>query len=482
MMILACCFTACKDDTTSAGSAVLGPEDAIVVMADTFPLTSMVENSGSIVAQSDSCLLGEIDTDFGVLRASILTQLACPEGYSYPTNATIDSICLYIYYSSWVGDGLSPMALNVYMLDKKTFDYYGNYPSDLNVDDYFIDPQNKMPVLNNHRIVVASEKLDSVQDSNGNYVPMLRMRVNDEFKDYFWSIQSFESQQAFNQQFKGLLIESSFGSSTMLNISDIALGVFYHFKYERIPGDPTSDTTVHDMKAFYANSEVRTVNHLAYPDKKEWIDRLKQDSDTYNYIIAPAGAYTRITFPMERISDSIMQHMVDTFAGFEVQTKQPYVNKAEVRITVTNKYAGSTADMTRNEWLQPSQYMLLIRESSMKRFFENKELPSDTCALLSPLVQTTDSAGNAIYYYTFDMSDFLLNQLRNQLYSEMNGYDLKMMLVPVSVNIASTEVSNSTYSAVKQLQTMSATQIKSAKNGMKFEIVYSGFSLPSFTD
>ena len=137
-------------------------------MADTFPLTSMVENSGSIVAQSDSCLLGEIDTDFGVLRASILTQLACPEGYSYPTNATIDSICLYIYYSSWVGDGLSPMALNVYMLDKKTFDYYGNYPSDLNVDDYFIDPQNKMPVLNNHRIVVASEKLDSVQDPYGN--------------------------------------------------------------------------------------------------------------------------------------------------------------------------------------------------------------------------------------------------------------------------------------------------------------------------
>ena len=126
--------------------------------------------------------------------------------------------------------------------------------------------------------------------------------------------------------------------------------------------------------------------------------------------------------------------------------------------------------------------MLLIRESSMTRFFENKELPSDTCALLRPLVQTTDSAGNAIYYYTFDMSDFLLNQLRNQLRSEMNGNDLKMMLVPVSVNIASTEVSNSTYSAVKQLQTMSATQIKSAKNGMKFEIVYSGFSLPSFTD
>ena len=482
LVTLACCWTACKNDVSSAGQAVLDDDDAIVVYVDTFPLTSGIDSCAAIISQADSFLLGEIETDYGLLRSAILTQLACPTGYRYPANAEVDSICLFMYYGSWIGDPKSPLAINAYLMDKKTFNYTGTYPTDLNIDDYFIDPQNKMPVLANYSIVVASEKLDSIMNDEGVYIPALRMKVNDDFRDYFWGIKSFTDQDDFNQKFKGLLIESSFGSSTMLNISDIALGVFYHFKYERIPGDPTSDTTVHDMKAFYANSEVRTVNHLAYPDKKEWIDRLKQDSDTYNYIIAPAGAYTRISFPMGRISDSIMQHMVDTFAGLEVQTKQPYVNKAEVRITVTNKYAGSTANMTRNEWLQPSQYMLLIRESSMKRFFENKELPSDTCALLSPLVQTTDSAGNAIYYYTFDMSDFLLNQLRNQLRSEMNGYDLKMMLVPVSVNIASTEVSNSTYSAVKQLQTMSATQIKSAKNGMKFEIVYSGFSLPSFTD
>lgn len=475
LVTLACCWTACKNDVSSAGQAVLDDDDAIVVYVDTFPLTSGIDSCAAIISQADSFLLGEIETDYGLLRSAILTQLACPEGYRYPSNAEVDSICLFMYYSSWMGDPKSPLAINAYLMDKKTFNYTGTYPTDLNIADYC---SKEKTILANYSIVVASEKLDSILNDEGVYIPALRMKVNDDFRDYFWGIKSFTDQDDFNQKFKGLLIESSFGSSTMLNISDIALGVFYHFKYERIPGDPTSDTTVHDMKAFYANSEVRTVNHLAYPDKKEWIDRLKQDSDTYNYIIAPAGAYTRITFPMERISDSIMQHMVDSIGDLMILTKQPYVNKAEVRIAVTNKYAGSTADMTRNEWLQPAKYMLLIRESSMKRFFENKELPSDTCALLSPLVQTTDSEGNAIYYYTFDMSDFLLNQLRK----ETNDQDLHMMLVPVSVNIASTEVSNSTYSAVKQLQTMSATQIKSAKNGMKFEIVYSGFSLPSFTD
>ena len=463
MMVLACCMTACKDDVSSAGRAVLGDEDAIVVMADTFPLTSMVENSGSIVAQSDSCLLGEIETDYGLLRASILTQLACPEGYAYPAGATIDSICLYIYYSSWVGDGYSPLAINVYMMDKKTFSYYGTYPSDLKIEDYCSRDKS---ILTNRRIVVASEKLDSVQNADGDYVPMLRMRVNDDFKDYFWSIQSFESQDAFNQLFKGLLIESSFGSSTMLNVSDLALGVFYSFTYSKAG----RDTTVHDMKPFYANAEVRSVNHLQYQDKEALVEELKKDSDTYNYIIAPAGVHTRITFPMGRIADSIMAHMVD---GGRV-TKRPYVNKAQVNISVENVFQGSSSDITRDTWLQPAQYMLLVKEESMSRFFAKRELPSDTCALLSSLIQGTDSAGNSIYYYSYDMSDFLTNQLRQDTLAD----ELNMLLIPVTVNEGVSGVTTSSYSSVRQQETMSATIIRSAKNGMQFEIVYCGFTMP----
>ena len=467
VMLIACCMTACKDDSSSAGSAILSPEDAIIVMADTFPLTSTVENSGSIISQSDSCLLGEIETDFGVLRASIMTQLACPEGYHYPSGELIkdlkvDSICLYIYYSSWVGDGFSPLALNVYMLDKKTFSYYGKYPSDIKIEDYCSRDQS---ILMNRRIVVASEKLDSIQDSEGNYVPMLRMRVNDEFRDYFWSIQSFESQDKFNQQFKGLLLESSFGSSTMLNISDMALGVFYSFTYEKAG----RDTTVHDMKPFYANSEVRTVNHLKYEDKEALVEELKKDSDTYNYIIAPAGVHTRITFPMGRIADTIMSQMKE---GDRV-VKRPYVNKAQVNISVENIFQGSSSDITRNDWLQPSNYMLLIKEESMERFFANREVPSDTCALLSSLIQSTDSVGDAIYYYTFDMSDFLTNQLRKK----DQPSELNMLLIPVSVNTGTTSTTTS-ISSVKQQETLAATVIRSAKNGMRFEIVYCGFAIP----
>jgi hypothetical protein len=369
-----------------------------------------------------------------------------------------------MYYSSCVGDKNSPLAIDAYLMDKGTFSYSGKYYTDLNIDDYCTRDKS---ILTNHHIVVASEKFDSIMDEDGSYIPMMRMRVNDDFTKDFWAIQSFSDQDNFNQQFNGLLIESSFGSSTVLNISDMALGVYYHFKYSKAG----SDTTVYDMKAFYANAEVRTVNHLEYPDKNDWINELKKDSDTYNYIIAPAGVYTRLRFPMMQIADTIMQHMAVVEDENTILIKRPYVNKASVRVEVENVFSGTSSEITPNDWLQPADYMLLIREESVNRFFRNRELPNDTCALLCALTQGTDSVGNSTYSYTYDLSSFLTNQLRQ----ESNDSILNMLLVPVTVQTSATSYSSTTISSVRQQQTLSATQIRSAKNGMQLEIIYSGF-------
>ena len=421
-------WTGCKDDVATTGQSVLDSDDKIFVLADTFTISSVVDSCGAIISQADSFLLGEIETDYGTLRASILTQLACPEGYSYPADFavdSVDSICLFMYYSSWEGDPNSPIAVNAYLMDKQTFQYSGTYPTDLNIGDYCSRDKS---ILTNHRIVIASEKLDSIQNNDGTYSPMVRMRVNDDFMQEFASIRSFTDQKTFNEAFKGLLIETSFGSSTILNISDIALGVYYRFGYNKAG----RDTVVHDFKAFYANSEVRTVNHLYYEDKKELVEKLQNDSDTYNYIIAPACVYTRLQFPLKEIADTIIQNMRDPLTGDTV--KWPYVNK---------------------------------------------ELPSDTCALLGTLTQGVDSVGDAIYYYSYDMSDFLTDRLhkilREKLYEENNNPTLNMLLVPVTIGTSTVSNSATAVTSVRQQQTVSATKIRSAKNGMKLEIVYSGF-------
>ena len=470
LVAIVCCWTACKGDVTTTGESILDPDDQIIVLVDTFALQSGIMSSEAITLQADSFLLGEIDTDYGVLRASILTQVACPEGFRYPEGFVVDSICLFLYYSSWVGDANSPMSINAYMMDKQTFRYSGTYNSDLKIEDYCTRDKS---ILTNRRIVIASEKRDSIQDSNGDYVPMVRMRVNDDFEQYFGKITSFTSQEEFNEQFKGLLLESSFGSSTVLNVTDVAFGVYYHFSYSK----NGRDTIVDDMKAFYANSEVRTINHFAYQDKEQWVEELRKDSDVYDYIVAPAGVYTRLRFPIKKISDVIIHNMCNPRSGDTI--KRPYVNKAEVRVAVENKFTGASSERGRDNWLQPADHMLLIREESAPRFFRKKELPSDTCALLCALTSGVDSLGNTIYYYTYDMSDLLTNYL-HPLLADKSGKEtrdsiLNMVLVPVTVGTTITNTSATAITSVREQQTMSATQIRSAKNGMKFEIVYCGF-------
>lgn len=60
LVVAAVVLSGCKDDITYVGSGLLDGGDSIVVLADTFPLTSEIMNSGAIVSNPDSVLLGEL--------------------------------------------------------------------------------------------------------------------------------------------------------------------------------------------------------------------------------------------------------------------------------------------------------------------------------------------------------------------------------------------------------------------------------------
>jgi hypothetical protein len=466
LVVAAVVLSGCKDDITYVGSGLLDGGDSIVVLADTFPLTSEIMNSGAIVSNPDSVLLGELETDFGTLKADVLTQLACPEGYAYPENAEVDSIALFFRYASWVGDDASPMAINVYELDGDVLNYNRSYTTDIDLSRYCTKTK---PILKNKRIIVASEKQDSVMDTNGNYVPMVKM-MSDSTSDFFRrfaAIRQFGTQEEFNRQFKGIFIESEFGSSTMLNISDIAIAVYYHFSYDKAG----RDTTVNDMKAFYANSEVRTINRIQYLDKDELIDNLASQP-LHNYVISPAGVYTAISLPIKEMESTIYTNMVETvLPSGDMLYKRPYVNLAQLRVDVENVFTGSTTDRSRNDWLQPAPAMMLIKRTAYEnRFFEDSKLPEDTCAIVATLTQGTDSVGDPIYYYSYDLATLLTHELRQDSVPQ----SLEMLLIPVTVNTST--LSNTTViSSVKQAQSVSATVIRSAQSGMALQLVYSGF-------
>lgn len=474
---------ACKDDSLNTGSSILSEEERIIVGRDTFSTHSELTLGRDIYTTPDSFLLGESDSRFGIIHADILAQFTCPLGFQFPDNAEVDSVCLFFYYNSWYGDGRTPMSLAVYEMDKKTFDYSTPYSHTIDAEEYAtVAPDNN--ILLRQRFLTAARPTDSVYNSSTNkYVPYVRMRLTDDFASRLFAARDFSSLDAFTQQFKGLYIKSDFGSATLLHVTDVNLALYYHFTYNKAG----RDTTVNDVKGYFANSEVRQVNRYTFLNPT--LDELDDDS-TINYVVSPAGMYTRLSLPLRQMAQNISDRMAYTTPQGDTKYRRPYINKAGVTIEVLN--ADEPLKPTRDDWAHPAPTMMLIKESAIDRFFTKQELPSDTCALLTSLQYGVDSLDNITGYYYYDLVDLLTQSIRDVEKDPTNVPEqLDMLLVPVSVGSGSSSTamgnsyyygygssSSSTVSSVKHEQVVTATVLRSAQDPnhpITIEVVYSGF-------
>ena len=462
LLLLAIVVVGCKENNSiSAGASTL-PDNDIRVMADTFKVTSQLDSCVAISLTPDSFLLGECDTHFGTIKADILTQLACPEGFKYPNEtATVDSVCLYLYYKNWYGDGKSPLGITVYEMDKMSLQANAAYANTINIAEY-CSFNESTKVTDNSRVIVPAVPFDSSYSSlTESYVPTIRIKLTDEFAKRFFEIKDFSSQKKFNELFKGLYICSDFGASNVLYINDITMTVFYHFTMER---PQMNDTIINDTRSFYANEEVRQVNRFTYPNRDEILKKYSQFQDT-NYIVSPANIYTELTVQMDSIYNRF-DAQLDT-AEYRV-----YINKADLTIDVL--YSDSVTGRPRDNWDAPASHMMLIQKEKMSEFFSTNKTPSDSVAIITSITATTDSSSNVTYQYSFDMSDILTKQIR----SEQKADQLTFVLVPVAI---STNSSTGAILSVKPLQTITATCIRSAERSennptpMDIEVVYAGF-------
>ena len=459
LLLLAIVVVGCKENNSiSAGASTL-PDNDIRVMADTFDVTSQLDSCVAISLTPDSFLLGESDTHYGTIKADILTQLACPEGFKYPNEtAEVDSVCLYLYYNSWYGDGNSPLGITVYEMDMQSLQENASYPNNLQISDYCSFADSAHIVSDSKMIIPATPSDSSYYSESDSYVPTIRIKLTDEFAKRFFKIKDFDSQKEFNKLFKGLYICSDFGASNVLYINDITMTVFYHFTMER---PQMNDTVIHDTRSFYANEEVRQVNRFTYPNRKSILEKYSLVKDT-NYIVSPANIYTELTVQMDSIYNRFD-------AQLDTAVYRVYINKADLTVDVL--YSDSVTGRPRDNWDAPASHMMLIQKEKMSEFFSTNKTPSDSVAIITSISATTDSVGDVTYQYSFDMSDMLTKQIR----SEQKADQLTFVLVPVAI---STNTSTGAILSVKPLQTISATRIRSANNPitpMDIEVVYAGF-------
>ena len=444
---------------------ILNDDETIRVGCDTFQLSSRLRPGEYIYTTPDSFLLGECQTLFGSLHTDILTQMVCPEGFSYPEGAEVDSVCVFIYYTSWHGDGNTPLSLTVYEMDGEVLEYNGAYSCEDSVSRFC---SKQTCLVDKPRIVVASSPTDSVYNSKtGKYTPYITFRLKDEFRDRFFAIKDFSDQNRFNEQFKGLYITSEFGGATVLHVPEISMAVYYHFPYRQLYDTTTYIET--DVKGFYANTEVRQINHYELINTQLEILQLLEDN--VDFVLSPGYIFTELSIPMKLLTDSILDAIGD---------KRTYINQARIEVEILNVLEQAADKYSRDLWAKPSNYMLLIKEDALYRFFTSNELPSDSCALLESITTRVDSLDETHYYYSYDLSTLLTQQIRNANKQEALPDTLKMVLVPVDVSTStlSSTSSTTTITSVKHKQTISATAVRSAnikEDPMRLEVVYSGF-------
>jgi len=439
----------CSDNLTDIGTGIQPSSDQIKIGTDTFHLISETVKVNSILSKPDSFLLGTYyDTKFGSTKAEILAQVNCPVGFQFPAGSVGDSASVVLIYDTWFGNKYSPLDVNIYEINKKTFNYTSQYYSDIDPSEY-CDQSIKL----SERIFSAKDAVKSRADTTA-----IKFKLNSAFVSRFFDTSNYSSTDVFLKFFKGLYITASYGAATLLNINQVNLRYYYHYTYttKNISGGD-SIVTVNNNLFFPANSEVRQVNRFQHLDR----DALVHPADSVNYVASPANLNTTLSIPLKRIN----QHME---AG--IANKKLTINSALLKIEATDIKTDTVSAPT-------TRYMLLIKEEAVDRFFKNQELPNDTCAVLAGhtlalVVNTTDVYQD---YYSFSVAKLIANELK---IAKDNGKvpveQIPMRLVPVLVTLDT----SGNVTAVKQDFLMSAVTIRSAKNTyspMRINVVYSGF-------
>ena len=448
IIALTAIFTSCKNDD-SVGISIQPQEDEIIIASDTFIIESENYYVPAISAQADSMILGEFySAKYGTTKAELLLQIAPPIDYKFPEekyNPTPDSLILVMYYKSWVGSSYAPLEFSIYEINKQAIDYNTQYLSNLNIGDF-----TDSTILMGKRLMTSIDlsRADSLKEDTA-VTPYVRYKFDQIQLERFFNMpqEVYKNEDAFLDEFKGLYITTRYGTSTMICINQVTMYLYYHYTYQK----NGKDTVVNTSIIFPSNKEVRQLNKFSHPN----IEEVTACNDSMNLIKSAAGIYPKIRIPIGRMSKKIYSTIGD---------KQLNINAAEI-IIENVKYD------TTNTYLGKPLYLLALTTEQFDDFLKYNTVPSTTDTTTVMASYTSSHNG-----YKLDLSYFITKYLRNEMVEDDDV--IEMILMPVSVETASSTTGSASVTAIKPLTKLAVTAIRSGKNEyspMRMKILYNGF-------
>lgn len=277
----------CKKDLSSLGLNLQPESDKI--SGNTFDTVSVkaytiTEDSLSTDERSVSLLGSYTDPVFGTTDASFLTQIRLStSNVTFGNSPTLDSMVLYLDYSSYYGDTNSLQNILVYEMNKDIY-YDSAYYSNLNPSDYvnntLIATKSYYPMPNDTNKVV-SIKFDSTWATK--------------FID-ITNISHFTDNNTFLEWFKGIYVKTQ---SIYYNGAIIYYSLISSLSKITLYYKNTSDTAQKKFD-FLINSSCARVNLFKHNYSLSTVNNVLNDSltsDSLLYLQAMSGPVVKIKFP-----------------------------------------------------------------------------------------------------------------------------------------------------------------------------------------
>lgn len=410
-LVVALGISSCNDETSTIGSSIVDTNIEIVVDSSFQKLiTAESIPNDSVVGRTITQLIGRISIPgYGRLETDFLTQFMPSATFDTVGIDRLDSLILYLNYNteSFTGDSLAPMQLSVFPLEKQL---QSPIYSAIEPEKYY-DAQATPVALTSYNASFLGLP-DSLIELG---YKMIRVKMPTDLADRFFQKYKeapavFSSPSRFTQYFPGFYVKTSYGSGCVVNVQNTVMNLHYT-KTTEING---SDSTYASTQTLMAvTPEIVTGNHI----KLEIDPEIKSEIAAGKvYLQAPAGLNVLIHFPTREI--------VETFENAVQEggsTLQGIVNSLILQVPLKK--------LTSNPYnLEPPQFLLFVRKSELREFFEEKKLADNVTSFYAEYNSDTES-------YDFTGLRTFINDIIEQKRSgtEITDDDEEIVLVPVSV-------------------------------------------------
>lgn len=392
-MLVAC------ESNSSIGSSLLGDQVEIIVDSS-FTVTGESRAELRVQPRTVDQLLGAIDVPgFGRISSSAVCQFVPTVALDTAnfTAADIDTVLLNLRYNTgyYLGDSLAPMGLTVYPLTSFLPD---TITSGFNPAGYY-DANTVLGSTVYNTSTYGITNPGSTQTVAVELPVELGRRIFTAFEN---NPSDFATGKTFvNNVFKGMYLESSYGSGRLTHIGRTTLTMhFWKTRYneESKKLDTISQTHEYMMVA----PEVINNNDIS----------LTLDRDIVNDVAAgklmmtaPTGYYASLNIPVNEVLAAYRR-------GNSGLTT---LNTVSLKIGADTLQTGMG--------VEAPPYVLLVREDKKDEFFANNELPDNETSFYAPYSNGT---------YTFKLfGEYVASLLSKET---IEAADCRFALVPVQIN------------------------------------------------